>query len=293
MTVATKPRPKPTSHHRRRTGTHQKRSNHFMKTYWPYLPLLLVVGVGFMVNSLLSRPQVLGYATDTTVYGLLNDTNNQRLQYGDTALTLSDKLAQAAQAKANDMASRNYWSHNTPDNKEPWVFIDNTGYAYDAAGENLAYGFSSSKQTVTAWMNSPEHRTNILNNAYSEVGFGIANSVNYQSSGQETIVVALYAHPAPISIPAPQAAKSTVAPVAETKVTRVQLATNGASWMLYLVVGATCLMAGFIAQKHSRAWHRRVKKGEKFILSHPLLDITLVAFVMIGYILAQTAGFIQ
>jgi hypothetical protein len=64
-------------------------------------------------------------------------------------------------------------------------------------------------------MNSPGHRANILNTSYQEVGFGVVNAPNYQSSGPQTIVVAMYAKPyaaaAPVATPAPAPAPTPVA----------------------------------------------------------------------------------
>jgi hypothetical protein len=63
-------------------------------------------------------------------------------------------------------------------------------------------------------MNSPGHRANILNANYIEVGFGIANASEYQSSGPQTIVVALYGKPRAVSTQAPVAPTKTA--VAQT-----------------------------------------------------------------------------
>jgi len=208
---------------KRVAGRHHKHNEHYMKAYWPYLPLALIVAVGIFANTLIGVHQhgVLGYATDVSASALLTETNNQRIANSLGGLALNSVLNQAAQAKANDMVARDYWSHNTPDGNTPWTFFTAAGYQYQTAGENLAYGFDTSAATVTAWMNSPGHRANILNTTYKEVGFGIANSVNYQGTGPETVVVAMYASPAtvaaaPVSTPAPTApAKSTPAPTTE------------------------------------------------------------------------------
>jgi hypothetical protein len=146
-----------------------------------------------------------------SISSLLQSTNDQRAGNALGALALNSQLDQAAQAKANDMAARDYWSHNTPDGNAPWVFISSAGYHYQTAGENLAYGFDTSANTITAWMNSPEHRANILNNTYKDVGFGIANVANYQGTGPETIVVAMYGSPQVLAGNAP-VANSTPAP---------------------------------------------------------------------------------
>lgn len=187
-------------HHKRRHGLHQKQTKDFMRTYLPYIPLLVIVGFGLTLSSFWQTPVrssngVLAYATDTTINGLLSATNTQRSGAGKSGLSLSSKLSQAAQAKANDMANRNYWSHNTPEGNEPWIFMDQAGYSYSKAGENLAYGFITSSDTVTGWMNSPPHKANLLDTDFTEVGFGYANAENYQDSGPETVVVAMYGKP--------------------------------------------------------------------------------------------------
>ncbi len=193
---------KPHKSHRKRTGQHQHKHKNFGKTYWPYLPLLLVVVLGFALNSLWpSKRDVLGYATDMSSSALLSGTNKQRSNAGKSNLTISSKLTTAAQNKATDMANKNYWSHNSPTGQTPWSFITAAGYKYKTAGENLAYGFDTSADTISGWMNSPEHKANILNSSYTNVGFGIVNIPNYQGGGPETLVVAMYASPAATAAP--------------------------------------------------------------------------------------------
>lgn len=62
MVIATKPRQKQTIHHKRRAGKHQPQNKHFMKTYWPYLPM---IGIAAVVNSLVGTSTV-ATTTDTT-----------------------------------------------------------------------------------------------------------------------------------------------------------------------------------------------------------------------------------
>jgi cell division septation protein DedD len=155
--------------------------------------LLLIVSVGLAINSIFLAPaRVLGDQTNITVDGLYADTNQQRTANSESVLNLNSQLNSAAQAKANDMVARDYWSHTTPDGQQPWTFITAAGYTYTAAGENLAYGFDSSDAVITGWMNSAEHRANILGTSYKDVGFGIASSSNFVGTGPEIVVVAMY-----------------------------------------------------------------------------------------------------
>jgi len=223
--VATKKRPV-THHEKKRRGRHHKRDPDYHKAYWPYLPMAIIVSLGVLANTFWGTIQqnVLSYATDMSLSGLLQETNEERVAGGLGNLALNSKLNSAAQTKADDMATRDYWSHNTPDGEQPWVFISGAGYSYQTAGENLAYGFDNSTEAVIGWMNSPGHKANIMNTSYVDVGFGIANAANYQGTGPQTIVVAMYgsphvlaaapAAPAP-STPAPQPAAPAEEPAAE------------------------------------------------------------------------------
>lgn len=203
--------------HRRRHGQHQKRSNKFLKVYTPYLPMVLLV-IASIVLSLYpssgsaakkingdkaSSQGVLAYATNVSVSGLLGSTNQKRSESGIRSLSINGTLNTAAQLKANDMVARNYWSHNTPDGSPPWVFITNAGYSYSRAGENLAYGYMSSPEVINGWWDSPTHKANMLDANFTEVGFGYANSADFNNSGNQTVVVAMYASPYTAPAPAP------------------------------------------------------------------------------------------
>ena len=193
----------------------------FERAFWPYLPLALIISLLLTLNvqsgalsmGLLRDPtgDVLAYATSMSVNGLVSSTNTQRSANGVTSLSLNSKLSASAQAKANDMASRNYWSHNTPEGNPPWVFIEAQGYAYQKLGENLAAGFSSEDATVGGWMASAPHKANLLDPAFSEVGFGFADNENYTSAGggPMTIVVAHYGKPTVLASASPPPAAST------------------------------------------------------------------------------------
>jgi hypothetical protein len=209
-------------------------SKAFERVYWPYIPLVLAISLLLVVggksgnlNAAVHRPfgQVLSYSTSMSIDGLLADTNTQRVANGVGSLALSGKLDAAAQAKADDMAARNYWSHYTPEGNPPWVFVNNQGYSYQKVGENLAAGFSDEQSTINGWMASPPHRENLLDSAFSDVGFGFANNPDYTSAGggPMTIVVAFYGKPQVLSAnttapqpAAPPAAASTQAPSAPT-----------------------------------------------------------------------------
>ncbi len=125
---------------------------------------------------------------------LLTQTNEERAKTDLFPVKLNPLLSDAASRKARDMAEKGYFSHQTPDGVEPWRFLEESGYSYSYAGENLAVNFSDSKDVTEAWLNSPTHKENILNRQYSEMGIGVAEGV--YKGRLTTYVVQFFATPA-------------------------------------------------------------------------------------------------
>lgn len=290
MAIATKTSSKPkATHHRKRTGSHHTKSKHYTKHYWPYVPILLVVALGFAANTFLhSQRAVLGVNTDLSNYSLLEATNKARLAQGQSKLALNEQLTTAANAKAQNMVTSNYWSHDTPTGKQPWSFITSSGYQYQAAGENLARGFASADATINGWMQSATHRANILDSHYKEVGFGVAQSQDFIGKGPTTVIVALYGQPAGATEPTQpvvRAANNT------QPVSRFTSVVGSAS--AGFVLGAVGMLAFcLVVMRHSIAWRKLVNQGELFIIEHPVLDVVLIAIAVTAVVLAQTSGFI-
>ncbi|MBP6045090.1 MAG: CAP domain-containing protein [Microgenomates group bacterium] len=154
--------------------------------------------VGFLLVSLnkfvvLPFDNVLGLAKDITVTKLVEYTNEQRVNNGLKPLIYNQKLATAAANKAQNMFANNYWAHFGPNGETPWQFITASGYRYESAGENLAKNFLYSKNVVSAWMNSPTHRENMLRKDFTEVGFAVVDGGLVGE--QTTLVVQMFGRP--------------------------------------------------------------------------------------------------
>lgn len=81
-----------------------------------------------------------------------------------------DKLFNAAAGHSADMAANNYFSHTSLDGRSFSQRITTAGYAWLAAGENIAAGQTSVAQVMTAWVNSPGHCANLMSKNFTEVG---------------------------------------------------------------------------------------------------------------------------
>lgn len=168
-----------------------RESNNHRAKILHYDSLMVIVCLFLFCASLFAAvgnlaPRVLGISFNITSTDLLAITNQRRQENGLGPLTMNDKLAQAAEQKAMHMFANNYWAHIAPDGTTPWYFIKNAGYEYLYAGENLARGFTTSSDVVTAWMNSPTHRENMLSKNYKDVGFAIKEG---SLTGSDTVLV--------------------------------------------------------------------------------------------------------
>jgi uncharacterized protein YkwD len=157
-----------------------------------FVSAALVISI-FLASSLdvvIIRSQQYASVVATTLVDL---ANRERVENRLDSLTLSPALTKAAQLKANDMAQKSYFAHVSPDGTEPWHWFEEAGYKFAYAGENLAIDFSDSDAVNKAWMNSPTHRANILEQNYTEIGIATAEGV-YQGR-PTTFVVQEFGRP--------------------------------------------------------------------------------------------------
>ena len=130
-------------------------------------------------------------------------TNQERQNHELSQLSFDTSISQIARGHSLDMASRNYFAHETPEGLSPSDRADQLGYScqkmvglliYTGIAENIfqghlfdsyytvsgvitSYDWISEKEiaqiTVEGWMNSPGHRENILTEIFDKEGIGV------------------------------------------------------------------------------------------------------------------------
>lgn len=98
--------------------------------------------------------------------------NQHRQEIGCGSLALHAGTTTVSQGHSEDMVARNFFAHVNPDGKTPFDRLREAGISYSRAGENLAVGHPTAQAVFTAWLNSPGHRKNIENCAYTHHGLG-------------------------------------------------------------------------------------------------------------------------
>ena len=137
---------------------------------------------------------------------LVDLTNDARVSNDKWVLTRNPILDSAAQLKAEDMAKLGYFAHTSPQGLTPWHWFGQAGYSFAYAGENLAINFNESVDVENAWLNSPSHKANILNNQFTEIGIATVDGI-YQGY-PTTYVVQMFGKPARVASDEVAVAKS-------------------------------------------------------------------------------------
>ncbi len=128
-------------------------------------------------------------ASDITPRSVIAAMNVYRLRYGLPLLREDPRLAKAANERLSDMEDLEYWGHESPDGRSPFVWLKPAGYDYQYAGENLAAGFETTELLVASWMESPGHRSNILSLLYEDCGVAVVDGATTGRAAGRSIVV--------------------------------------------------------------------------------------------------------
>ncbi len=128
------------------------------------------VDLNFRVENAKARPDLEAQ--------MLTLVNIERMKHGLKPVQADNELRVVARAHSQDMFARGYFSHYTPEGRDPFDRMKSAGVKYLAAGENLALG-QTLKICHEGLMNSPGHRANILNPSYGRLGIGILDGGTY------------------------------------------------------------------------------------------------------------------
>lgn len=129
-------------------------------------------------------------ATPAEAGQMLALINQIRTEHGLPTVRLEPRLTEAAEAHSRDMARHDVLGHEGSDGSTLEDRMARVGYAFRVVAENVAGGQKTPEQVVEAWMNSPEHRENILRPAVRQIGVGHAQAPGTQYGDYWTLDLA-------------------------------------------------------------------------------------------------------
>lgn len=141
------------------------------------------------LNFLTVEPQSnasvnLGFTTDKGVVDtnaenqMLSKVNIERTSRGIVPLSMDTDLQNLARSYAQEMLTKGYFSHYSPEGLSPFDRMNNAHITYTYAGENLAFS-ANVDLAMQGLMNSPGHKANILSVNYKKIGIGVIDAGIY------------------------------------------------------------------------------------------------------------------
>jgi uncharacterized protein YkwD len=171
----------------------------------PVLASLTAAAIGFAPNHAAShqltakstaRPGAARVQLSGLESQLFAQVNGMRARHGLRPLRISPGLTAAAKQHSASMAQKGYFSHDSANGgsffKRIASFYSYRGYSRWSAGENILWSSPDidSGGALRLWMNSPEHRANLLSRSWREIGLGAVHSTNAPGVyGGETVTV--------------------------------------------------------------------------------------------------------
>ncbi|PLT35497.1 CAP domain-containing protein [Bacillus sp. V5-8f] len=128
------------------------------------------------VGQTVNIPTIASQSVEAQVVTLVN---KERAKVGLPALKSDWELSRVARFKSEDMRDKRYFDHNSPTYGSPFQMMKSFGINYGYAGENIAAGQTTPQAAMSAWMNSPGHKANILNRNFTHIGVGYAKGGSY------------------------------------------------------------------------------------------------------------------
>lgn len=120
---------------------------------------------------------------------LLSLINQYRTTRGRAPLAADTALATVARRHGEDMATRAYFAHVTPEGGDLGHRLWNVGYSFSVAAENLARGYPDAAAVLAGWQGSPGHHANLLRDDVSVAGIGVATVENERAGGPVWVLV--------------------------------------------------------------------------------------------------------
>ncbi len=137
------------------------------------VPVMLKQEKGLAVQEIRDPSKI---PEEQAVYAreVIDLVNAERILRGIPMLRMDITVMKAAQARAVETTT--LFSHTRPGGLSCFTIFDEYGIAFHEGGENLAYGYPTPAELVSAWMNSAGHRANLLNPDFTVTGVGCATN---------------------------------------------------------------------------------------------------------------------
>lgn len=132
--------------------------------------LLAIFPALLLVMSLVTLAEA--YTLSPEEIEVIDLINAERQSQGIALLLHNATLSAAAHSHSVDMATNNFFDHDSFDGTSCFDRIEEAGYSSSKMGEVIGGGYSEAQSIVNAWMTSPEHEELLLSSDFDRIGAG-------------------------------------------------------------------------------------------------------------------------
>ena len=137
-----------------------------------WLPLIVLLLCALPSPSYSAEDQAIFTSTDPVIQEFVQLVNAKRRSVGCPELKWDSKVAAIALGHSADMVSRHFFSHTNPDEKGPSERLLESRLGFSIAAENLVREAKTAREAFNAWLRSPKHCKNMLDNRFTRHGVG-------------------------------------------------------------------------------------------------------------------------
>lgn len=137
-----------------------------------------IVGTDESTTTALNFTVTDGIPDETSEAKMIALVNATRIKDGAAPLVPNNELREVARKHAQDMLTKGYFSHVSPQGKDALVRVQEASISVLAVGENLANA-PNVEIAHTGLLASPGHKRNILSRDFNEIGMGVIDAGNH------------------------------------------------------------------------------------------------------------------
>jgi uncharacterized protein YkwD len=151
--------------------------DHRIRTYGITAALGLF-SIGGVLPQCAAAPPPAVVQVTSVQQSVVDAVNYHRAKAGRRPVVIDARLTAAAQGHSDHMARERILTHIGAGWTDGGMRISNAGYRWRAWAENVAAGQTTAADVMSAWMNSPGHRANILSDRVVHIGVAATKASN-------------------------------------------------------------------------------------------------------------------
>lgn len=271
MTLVAKPKnSKKNPSLQRIKGNHHRKGQNYHKVYWPYLPLILVIGtflgyyfVNFNSTSIISTQ------------GMLTSINQLRLDHNLPTLSLNNSLSNLASFQANQIYLNGI---NSALSTKSLLPLSRSNLAINSF--NASYSLNNETAVLNSWISNSATNSELLSGKVTQIGIATLNN-------NPKVTVAIFGSKlSPTLINSTTPTKLIVHNV--STINLVNPSSSNSSRIVILL--ALVFLILILLYRSSQKINRIISNTERYLLRHLYLDFTIVVLIVLAILLLRNVG---